>query len=166
MYSVIPYQAGYALQVSRLYHNAVQQIAECHYSAAQKQAWSAAPRSTYHWHKRLTRSAAWLMVDTEQCVGEQWLCVGFINVETHYYSRGYIDSLYVLPEYQGRGIARALYQAVEQWALQTGVNRLSVDASRVSHGLFMSQGFNLHHKRYQEKCGQVFQAFYLSKTLS
>lgn len=163
MYRVIPYGPEYALQVSRLYHSSVQAIDETYYNAAQKQAWSRAPRSAYHWHKRLSRSQAWLMVETEQRVGDGYLCIGLINVETHFKSRGYIDSLYVLPGHQGKGVATALYKELEEWAKTFAVERLSVDASKLSKRFFLSQGFSLHHNRYQEKCGQIFQAFFLSK---
>ncbi|QYJ85111.1 GNAT family N-acetyltransferase [Shewanella mesophila] len=166
MYQVIPYAPEYAAQVSKLYHCTVQNIDESSYSASQKQAWSKAPRSAYHWNKRLSRSKAWLMVDTKQMVGNSYLCIGFINVETHFYSRGYIDSLYVLPGYQGMGVASALYQELELWAKFSAVERLSVDASKLSKALFLSQGFKFHHNRYQEKCGEIFLAFYMSKQLS
>ncbi|QYK02471.1 GNAT family N-acetyltransferase [Shewanella psychrotolerans] len=166
MYKVIPYVPAYALQVSKLYHLAVQEIDETLYSAEQKQAWSKAPRSAYHWNKRLSRSKAWIMIDTALQVGDDYLCLGFINVETHFNSRGYIDSLYVLPERQGEGVASALYQTLEQWAKDSTVSRLSVDASKLSKRLFLSQGFKFHHNRYQEKCGEIFLAFYLSKQLA
>ena len=166
MYKVIPYVPEYALQVSKLYHSSVQNIDETYYSALQKQAWSKAPRSAYHWNKRLNNSKSWLMVDTRHRVGSCYLCIGFINVETHFNSRGYIDSLYVLPDYQGMGVASALYRELELWAIDTAVECLSVDASKLSRELFLSYGFKLHHNRYQEKCGEIFLAFYLSKQLT
>ncbi|MCG9713309.1 GNAT family N-acetyltransferase [Shewanella insulae] len=165
MIKIVPYRKGYGVVVSEVYHLAVHAIDEAHYSGAQKRAWSRAPRSGYHWHKRLTRSQAWLAVDTARLVGEQPCCVGFINVETHYASRGYIDSLYVHPDYQGQGIARQLLQQLASWAVSQGMLELSVDASSLSRPLFMAEGFRPRHKRYQEKAGQIFMAYYLVKPL-
>ncbi|MCE9679219.1 GNAT family N-acetyltransferase [Shewanella sp. AS1] len=166
MYQIIPFESRYAAQVSRLYHNAVHHIDDMHYSPLHRHAWSQAPRSTYHWNKRLSRSKAWLMLDTEQMLHDQYLCIGFINMETHFFRRGYIDSLYVLPGYQGKGIATRLYQALEAWVQTSTLERLTVDASKLSKDLFLAQGFKLHHNRYQEKCGQVFHMYYLSKSFS
>ncbi|CAM4002347.1 GNAT family N-acetyltransferase [Shewanella aquimarina] len=166
MIKIIPYRKGYSKAVGEVYHLAVRAIDETHYSAEQKLAWSQAPRSGYHWHKRLTRSQAWLAVDTACMAGEDPRCVGFINVETQYASRGYIDSLYVHPEYQGQGIARQLLQQLESWAASQGMDELRVDASSLSRPLFVAEGFALRHKRYQEKAGQVFMAYYLAKSLA
>ncbi len=164
-FHIIPFDTRYALQVSLLYHKAIQHIDNDIYTLAQKQAWSKAPRSIYHWNKRLSKSRAWLMIDTSQPMGECYTCIGFINVETHFHRRGYIDSLYVLPEYQGNNVATQLCLQVLQWAQEAQLERLFVDASKLSKKLFLSQGFKLQHNRYQEKCGQVFQMFYLSKSL-
>ncbi len=162
-FKIIPFESNYASQVSQLYHQAIQHIDNGIYTLEQKQAWSRAPRSVYHWNKRLSRSKAWLMIDTSQPMGEHFTCIGFINVETHFYQRGYIDSLYVLPQYQGNNVATRLCQQVQEWAKEVQLDRLLVDASKLSKNLFLSQGFKLLHNRYQEKCGQVFQMFYLSK---
>ncbi|ABO23154.1 GNAT family N-acetyltransferase [Shewanella loihica] len=164
MIKIIPYRKGYSTQVSEVYHLAVRAIDETHYSAAQKCAWSRAPRSGYHWQKRLTRSQAWLAVDTESLISGLPRCVGFINVETHYASRGYIDSLYVHPGYQGLGIARQLLRQLVSWSAAQGMLELSVDASSLSRPLFLAEGFVLRHKRYQEKAGQIFMAYYLVKS--
>lgn len=166
MIKIIPYHKGYATAVSHLYHQAVQAIDETHYSKAQKDAWSQAPRSGYHWHKRLTRSQAWLAVDTQRLQGGLPLCVGFVNVETHYRSRGYIDSLYVHPDYQGLGVGTELVRHLEDWAYSQAIETLSVDASCLSRPLFIARGFTLRHKCYQEKLGQVFMAYYLVKSMS
>ncbi|MCG9697217.1 GNAT family N-acetyltransferase [Shewanella sp. Isolate11] len=163
IFKIIPYESDYALQVSRLYHQAIQHIDIDLYTTEQKLAWSRAPRSVYHWNKRLSKSKAWLMLDTSRQLDGRFVCVGFINVESHFYRRGYIDSLYVLPEYQGNKVATLLCQQVQIWAQQAGLPRLFVDASKLSKDLFLSQGFKLQHNRYQEKCGQVFHMFYLSK---
>ncbi|BAJ01340.1 GNAT family N-acetyltransferase [Shewanella violacea] len=165
MYSVIPYQAAYALSVSQIFHEAIHAIDDLQYSPAHKAAWSAKPRSSYHWHKRLSRSRAWIVVDTSQIVAGRPKCCGFINLETRFYSLGYIDSLYVHPEHQGNGLARALYEGLELWAKDRGYPELSVDASILSKEVFLSYGFKVKHRSYQEKLGQVIMGFLMSKSL-
>ncbi|AQS38958.1 Acetyltransferase, GNAT family [Shewanella psychrophila] len=165
MYSVIAYQAAYANSVSQIFHEAIHAIDDECYSAENKAAWSAKPRSSYHWHKRLLHSKSWIVVDRNQIVEGKPKCCGFINLETTYHSRGYIDSLYVHPEHQGKGLARKLYEVLELWAREQGYSELSVDASLLSKGVFLSYGFKQHHRSYQEKLGQVIMGFLMSKPL-
>nr|WP_309247240.1 GNAT family N-acetyltransferase [Shewanella sp. VB17] len=93
-------------------------------------------------------------------------CGGFINVETHFYTQGYIDSLYVHPDYQGKGVAYKLYEVLERWVGKQGYCALSVDASHGSKSLFLSCGFKLRHRSYQEKLGRVISGFLMDKKLS
>lgn len=184
-YLVIPYQKQFAPQIAGIYHQAVHGIDTSIYNHEERAAWSYKPRSAQYWHYRLSRSQAWLLL-VEQTHPDDILlnksqssesisskafspkplqCCGFINVETQFYSRGYIDSLYILPQHQGQGGAFKLYCALEQWALSQNYNQLRVDASRVSKSFFSRQGFVLHHKSYQERRGQVLQSFAMSKML-
>lgn len=164
--SLIPYRAGYARSVSQIFHDAIRQIDEDVYTPEQKCAWSPRPRSAYHWHKRLTRSRAWLVVDEAIIEDSRPRCCGFINIETHFKSRGYIDSLYVRPDYQHLGVAHRLYLALEKWAREQGYPSLTVDASLLSKHLFLTHDFYLQHRSYQEKLGQVFMGFLMSKELT
>lgn len=166
MYSVIPYQSYYAKQISQIFHDAIHNIDEEQYSEADRLAWSAKPRSATHWDKRLTRSKCWLVVDTRVVMDERPMCCGFINVETGYYSRGYIDSLYIDPRYQGNGLAKSLYEVMEQWTRKQGYCELTLDASHQSKSLFLSYGFRVNHRSYQQKLGQVIMGFLMTKALN
>ncbi|MCL1125015.1 GNAT family N-acetyltransferase [Shewanella surugensis] len=165
MLFIIPYTKEYASCVSQLFHDAIHAIDDDVYSVLHQQAWSKAPRSNYHWQKRLSNSQTWLMLDDTQLYQARPRCCGFINVEIGYVSRGYIDSLYVHPNYQHRGIATRLYLCLQDWASAQGFTRLSVDASVLSKPLFLSQGFKQVHRSYQEKSGQVIMGFLMEKGL-
>ncbi|WP_394200613.1 GNAT family N-acetyltransferase [Shewanella waksmanii] len=157
-FELVDFDNRYASQIPLLYHLAVHGYQGDFYNQAQLQAWSARPRSVYHWRARLNRSRCWLALIEDKCVG-------FINVETHYHTRGYVDSLYVLPQYQGLGIASALVAKMESWARAQGYIQLNVDASISSKPLFLRHGFSLHHKRYQQKRDQVIVGFAMVKQL-
>ena len=165
MLKLIPYQKSYAAEVAILAHIAICDVSDSVYSEEEKSAWSFAPRSAYHWHKRLSKSQTWLMVDDKHIGAGKAFCCGFINLETQFNSRGYIDSLYVHPDYQRRGIAKQLYVALEQWASLQKIDELSVDASKVSKPLFESVGFKVRHRSYQEKRGVVIMGYYMLKQL-
>ncbi|MCL1093681.1 GNAT family N-acetyltransferase [Shewanella kaireitica] len=165
MLKIIPYHKHYAAQVSQLFHLAINAIDEDVYPKIEQQAWSYSPRSSYHWHKRLTRSKTWLMIDSAQHLDGVPLCCGVINLETHYHSRGYIDSLYVHPNFQHQGIAAALLTELEVWAIAANIETLSVDASKLSKPLFLAHGFKQLHRSYQDKRGQIIMGFLMSKPL-
>lgn len=158
-FELVEFDKQYAEQIGPLYHLAVHSYVGEFYTRAQLNAWSAAPRSSYHWRKRLSQTRSWLAIVAGRCVG-------FINMETHFHSRGYIDSLYVLPQYQHQGIATALIVQAQQWAIEQGYRQLTVDASAMSKPVFIRQGFKLHHRRYQQKNGEVIAGFALYKNLT
>lgn len=171
-YSIIPFNPKLATQVSELVHQSVRAISHPRYKQAHLNAWSTAPRSAKHWQHRLQRSQSWLMIDNEQSyppmkhsTEKQPLVIGVINVETHFKTRGYIDSLYIAPAYQRQGIALLLYRALEDWSQNEAYAELSVDASYLSKSFFLKQGFTLIQPSYQMTKKQVINSFYLIKPL-
>ena len=86
------------------------------------------------------------------------MCCGFINVETHFTHQGYVDGLYIHPDYQAKGLGERAYLVLEAWAKAQGYARLSVDASYLSKGLFTRMGFIQIQRSYQQKLGQVIPA--------
>lgn len=163
-FKIVAYQRRYACAVSQLFHLCVQQIRHGRYNAAQLKAWSQAPRSSQHWHLRLSRSQAWVLLLTDG-MSLTKICVGFINVEMDFHHRGYIDSLYIHPDWQQQGLGELIYRQLEQWARAQGYDQLSADASYVSRGLFTKLGFVLQQRSYQQKLGQVLPSFYMTKQL-
>ncbi|NMH65486.1 GNAT family N-acetyltransferase [Shewanella salipaludis] len=181
-YQIVAFQPAHARQVSLVFHEAVTAIKHPRYSPEQLNAWSRAPRSEKHWQLRLARSRGWVVVRKGMVVegptavqsasGQDGtganrlpLCCGFINIETGFGSRGYIDSLYIAPAHQGLGLAGRLYATVELWAREQGYDRLTVDASYVSRPLFEKWGFILERRSYQQKLGQVIAGFSMYKPL-
>lgn len=62
---------------------------------------------------------------------DQNKALGFIHLQTgsdYYYSQthGHISDLIIAPEGEGRGIARALIEAAEQWAVAQGFSWLTL----------------------------------------
>ena len=159
-----PYQSCYALEVSELFHLCVHSINHARYSSAQLAAWSAAPRSAKHWDLRLRRSKAWVVL-AKDALATSAMCIGFINIETHFSQQGYLDSLYIHPDYQRKGLGERAYLVVEDWAKAQGYSRLSLDASYLSKGLFNQMGFTQVQASYQQKRGQIIRGFYMVKEI-
>lgn len=163
-FEIQPYQSCYAREVSELFHLCVHNITHARYSQAQLFAWSAAPRSAKHWDLRLNRSKAWVVLAKNVATASS-MCCGFINVETHFAHQGYVDSLYIHPDYQAKGLGERAYLVLEAWAKTQGYTRLSVDASYLSKGLFTRTGFIQIQRTYQQKLGQVIPGFYMEKNI-
>jgi GNAT superfamily N-acetyltransferase len=161
-FEIQPYRSSYAREVSELFHLCVHSIDHSRYSQAQLAAWSAAPRSAKYWDLRLSRSKAWVMIATDAATSSQ-ICCGFINIETHFARRGYLDSLYIHPDFQRQGLGERAYLTVEAWAKGQGYSCLSVDASFLSKGLFAKLGFAQVQRSYQQKLGQIIPGFYMTK---
>lgn len=165
-FQIVPYQGTHAEEVSLLFHQAVNSINDRHYSKTQLLAWSALPRSSRFWDLRLRRTQSWLLLNYDLNKPQHApLCCGFINLETHFFSRGYIDCLYVHPDYQGQGFASMLFCTAQAWARAQGYAELSVDASYLSKGLFLKNGFDIKFKSYQPKSGQMLAGFFMKKIL-
>ncbi|MGI2125141.1 GNAT family N-acetyltransferase [Shewanella oncorhynchi] len=163
-FEIQPYQSCYAREVSELFHLCVHSITHVRYAQAQLMAWSAAPRSAKHWDLRLRRSKAWVVLAIDEATASS-VCCGFINVETHFPCQGYLDSLYIHPDYQGQGLGERAYLVLEAWAKAQGYARLSLDASYLSKGLFTRMGFIQIQRSYQQKLGQVIPGFYMEKNI-
>ncbi len=152
------FQPRDAACIAGIYHNAIMNIDKQLYSPSQLQAWSAAPRSKRYWLGQLTQTQSWVVIQGEQCVG-------FINCVTRYPERGYIEHLYILPQYQGRSLSKALFQQLEQWAYCQGYPKLSAHASKVSRPIFEHLGFRVSGKVYQQKRGQTLLCYEMEKQL-
>jgi putative acetyltransferase len=157
-YQIVDFVAPYAIQISQLYHLAVQDIAHSRYPQNKLNAWSSAPRSAKFWQQQCKRNRAWVALENQQVIG-------FISVETHFKHQGYIDCLYVHPNHQHQGIASALYWHLQHWAIQQQYANLSVDASYLSKPLFEKMGFILQQTSYQQKRSQTFSSFYMKRML-
>ena len=56
----------------------------------------------------------------------------------------FLEGIYVAPQFRGRGVARALVQAVEHWALGCGCSEFASDAAldnERSHAMHRALGF-------------------------
>ncbi len=60
------------------------------------------------------------------------LPIGFviITIEPFYFiSQGYIESIYIDPEYRGRGFSKALLNQAESWSKDRGARSIKLDVS-------------------------------------
>lgn len=118
--------------LAEIFYLAVHNISTEIYTKIQLDAW--APESILK--QKFTLNKTWICRIEEEIAGY----IDFIP------SSGYINHLYVHPDYQHKGIASLLYQTIETEACKLQIKKLTVDASKVALPFFLNKGFALERE--------------------
>ena len=135
-----------------VFNRAVREIAVRDYSDEQLNAWAPNSPDFLQWSQRLSNEKGFVY-ETDNYV------VGFVADE----SDGHLDLLYVHPEYQRRGIARALFEAVVEWARSRSLTRLFTEASVTAKPFFERCGFTVVREQMVEVCGVAMRNFQMER---
>jgi putative acetyltransferase len=130
--------------VLHVFKRSIYKIGSLYYNPQQIDAWAAASLDLHAWEQRLN-SGVVLVATFEKTL------TGFIRFEP----TGKIDLLYVHPNYQHQGIAKALLHKVERLAEQQRIPRLFAMASEASKEFFTSQGYAFIASQEVEKRGGI-----------
>lgn len=124
------YTQDRAVEIADLFHQSVHAIDSSIYTSEQKEVWAPTPPNYAFWEQRLINKKPYLAIVDNQVAG-------FIEFD----GDGHIDCTYTHPNYQGQGVASALYQYVFKVAKSRGLSRLYVEASLVAIPFFEKWGF-------------------------
>ncbi len=115
-----------------LFRQAVRRIAIRDYSEAQVRAWAPDVADRQSWVERRASRPTWVAeIDGR--------VAGFTDLEPD----GHLDMMYVHPDHQGQGVARALLAQVEEAAAAQKLARLFTEASITARPFFEKKGFRL-----------------------
>lgn len=148
------YKASDLEAVVALFGRSVREIASRDYSPAQVSAWAPEVPDWPGWSKRLSEGAAFVCEREDQIAG-------FARIEDN----GYLDLLYVHPEFEGQGVARALFERVLAWAKSHGIARLTSDVSVTARPFFEQIGFRTVEPHVVERSGASFQNFRMERAV-
>ncbi|MEO0881625.1 MAG: GNAT family N-acetyltransferase [Pseudomonadota bacterium] len=124
------------------------------YTHEQRRAWSPAPRSADAMADRFGNAAVWVAeIESSR--------VGLMTLD----GTGYIDFAYISPQWQGQGVFRTLYEAVEFQARANSVRRLSTHASLHAFQAFGHFGFNIVKPETVDVSGVWLPRFFMEKCL-
>ena len=126
------YSSDKARDIADLFYQSVHAIDSLLYSSAQKAAWAPAPVDYEMWLERLNIKKPFVAL-IEGCVA------GFIELDAD----GHIDCTYTHPDFQGRGVASALYEHLLARAKANNMERLYVEASLIAKPFFERRGFSV-----------------------
>ena len=107
------------------------------------------------WADRLAQTKSFVAVVDGQVVG-------MAEIATD----GLIGYFYVHPKWQGRGIGKALFAAVESEARKLGASLIYADVSVTAKSFFLSRGFCITEARANVILGHPAPNFRMEKTLN
>lgn len=141
-------------EVLRLFYFSVHGI-DSEYTDEQKNAWAPPinEMNKEEWQKTLSEHFSIV-------AEEDGRIIAFADLD-----EGYIDRLYVHPEYQRLGIARLLVRILENVAYENGERIMTTHASKKAKPFFLSQGYKLDRENEVERRGVKMKNYLMEKHL-
>jgi putative acetyltransferase len=130
--AIRPYQTDDVSDLVTLFRASVRSIGRRDYTDSQVQAWAPELIDQESFARRCAAKATWIA----EC---EHRIAGFSDLEPD----GHIDMLYVHPDFQRRGVARALLTHIEKDARAKGLKRLFTEASITARPAFEAVGFHV-----------------------
>lgn len=151
-----PYRCEDAAGLAAVFHDAVRNGALGDYTPEQAAAWSPAPPDPAAVAARAEDGRLTLVaVDAE----DRPIAYGDLEPD------GHVDHLYCRAADIGRGIASALYDRLERYARDQGLERLFVEASEPARRLFLAKGFTETERRDFPLRGVMIHNYRMEKRL-
>lgn len=142
------YRPGDCEELTRLFYDTVHTVNCKDYTEAQLDAWADGKPDLERWNRSLQEHFSLVALEGEQIVG-------FGDMD----STGYLDRLYVHKDHQGRGIATALCDRLEQTAAGTIITHVSITA----RPFFERRGYVVVKEQQVERKGILLRNFVMEK---
>jgi putative acetyltransferase len=148
------YRASDLEAVVSLFQRSVREVASRDYSPVQISAWAPERPDREAWGRRLETGGVFVYERNHEIVG-------FARIDF----TGCLDLLFVHPEAQHQGIARALFDRVVSWALSRGMCHLYSEVSITARPFFESVGFRVVSEQIVERRGVLLENFRMEKDI-
>lgn len=135
-------------ELTRLFYDTVHTVNRKDYTPAQLDAWADGTPDLERWNQSLQEHFSLVALEGEQIIG-------FGDMD----STGYLDRLYVHKDYQGKGVATALCDRLEQAVSGTIVTHASITA----RPFFEGRGYVLVKAQQVERKGILLRNFVMEK---
>lgn len=142
------YQIADCRELANLFYNTVHSVNAKDYTEEQLNVWATGNVDLDLWNRSFLEHYTLVAVDGE-------LIVGFGDIDT----TGYLDRLYVHKNYQGKGIASALCNELEQVAIET----IIVHASITAKPFFEKRGYVVKKEQQVERQGVLLTNYVMEK---
>lgn len=124
------------------------------YTPEQIEVWTQSVKNTERWQQRIEMQFFLLVETDDQLVG-----IGSIT------ATGYLDMMYVHPDFQRMGIAQTLLEALTSYAESQEAVAITSDVSITARPFFEKNGFTVLQKQENERQGQILVNYKMEKRL-
>lgn len=135
-------------ELSELFYNTVHAVNARDYTKEQLDAWASGKVDLEQWNQSFLEHYSIVAVDGE-------VIVGFGDID----KTGYLDRLYVHADHQGKGVATAICDKLEQ-AVQ---GRVVTHASITARPFFIKRGYKVIREQQVERQGVFLRNFVMEK---
>ena len=143
------------LELKKVYFDSIQSIDEKIYTKEQKRAWSSQAWDNQNFNKSITQGKGWLL-------SEKGIIIAFairypINRIALFYCKG---------KFQRKGYGSKLLNKLEDEAKKENLDYLSTEASLISYGLFLKNGWKIIRKEKVTINNIFFERYKMIKILN
>ena len=140
--------------VMDLFYVTVHEVNKNDYSEEQLDAIAPKDANEYHWEKSLEKNHTIV-------VEQDGKLIAFGNIG----KTGYLDRLYVHPDYLRKGIASKLVEELEEYAKKHGSHVINVTSSITSKAFFESKGYAVIEEQINERRGERLLRYLMEKKI-
>lgn len=140
--------------VMDLFYVTVHEVNKNDYSEEQLDAIAPKDAKEYHWEKSLEKNHTIVVEEDDKLIA-------FGNIG----KTGYLDRLYVHPDYLRKGIASKLVEELEEYAKKHGSHVINVTSSITSKAFFESKGYAVIEEQINERRGERLLRYLMEKKI-
>lgn len=140
--------------VMDLFYVTVHEVNKNDYSEEQLGAIAPKDANEYHWEKSLEKNHTIVVEEDDKLIA-------FGNIG----KTGYLDRLYVHPDYLRKGIASKLVEELEEYAKKHGSHVINVTSSITSKAFFESKGYAVIEEQINERRGERLLRYLMEKKI-
>ena len=140
--------------VMDLFYVTVHEVNKNDYSEEQLDAIAPKDANEYHWEKSLEKNHTIVVEEDDKLIA-------FGNIG----KTGYLDRLYVHPDYLRKGIASKLVEELEEYAKKHGSHVINVTSSITSKAFFESKGYKVIEEQINERRGERLLRYLMEKKI-
>lgn len=140
--------------VMDLFYVTVHEVNKNDYSEEQLDAIAPKDANEYHWEKSLEKNHTIVVEEDDKLIA-------FGNIG----KTGYLDRLYVHPDYLRKGIASKLVEELEEYAKKHGSHVINMTSSITSKAFFESKGYAVIEEQINERRGERLLRYLMEKKI-
>ena len=137
-----------------LFYVTVHEVNKNDYTEDQLEAIAPKEANEYHWEKSLEKNHTIVVEEDDKLIA-------FGNIG----KTGYLDRLYVHPDYLRKGIASKLVEELEEYAKKHGSHVINVTSSITSKAFFESKGYAVIEEQINERRGERLLRYLMEKKI-